>query len=61
MRKDEKTRKSRSEKKVAGFSSPSIFPAREPETVTQGGSTGIDHPKWRKTQGDGIIKDWEDK
>ena len=31
------------------------------ETVTQGGTRGIGHPMWRKTQGAGIVKGWEDK
>ena len=35
-RKDKKTRKSRSEKKVVGFSSASLSPARKREAVTQG-------------------------
>ena len=37
-RKDRKTQKSRSEEKVVGFSSASLFPARKREAVAQGGS-----------------------
>ena len=37
-RKDRKTRRSRSEEKVVGFSSASLFPARKLEPVTQGGT-----------------------
>ena len=37
-RKDRKTRKSRSEEKVVGFSSASLFPARKHEAVTLGGT-----------------------
>ena len=37
-RKDRETRKSRSEEKVVGFSSTSLFPTRKQETVTQGGT-----------------------
>ena len=37
-RKDRKSQKSRSEEKVVGFSSASIFPARKWEAVTQGGT-----------------------
>ena len=33
-----KDRKSRSEEKVVGFSSASLYPARKLETVTQGGT-----------------------
>ena len=45
---------------MVGFSSASLFPARKWEAVTQGGTRGIDHPMGRKTQGPGIVKDWED-
>ena len=38
--KDRKTRKCRSEEKVVGFSTASIFPARKREAVTQGGIIG---------------------
>ena len=38
-RKDRKSRK-RSEEKVMGFSSASIFPSREREAITQGGNHG---------------------
>ena len=37
-RKDRKTRKSRSEEKVLGFSSASVFPARKRDAVTEGGT-----------------------
>ena len=37
-RKDSKTRKSRSEEKVTGFSSAFLFLARKRESVTQGGT-----------------------
>ena len=60
-RKDRKTQKSTSEEKVVGFSSASLFLTRKWEVVTQGGTRGIDHPTWRRTQGVGIIKGWEDK
>ena len=33
-----KTRKSRREEKVVGFSSASLFPARKQEAITQGGT-----------------------
>ena len=36
--KDGKSRKSRKEEKVMGFSSASLFPARKREAVTQGGT-----------------------
>ena len=58
-RKDRKTMKSRSEEKVVGFSSASLFPARKREAVTQAGTRGIDHPMWRKTQGACIVKGWK--
>ena len=48
------------EEKVVGFSSASLFPARKLETVTQGGTKGIDHLTRRRTQGVGIVKGWED-
>ena len=38
LHKDRKTRKSRSEEKVVGFSSVSLFPAKKREAVTQGGT-----------------------
>ena len=60
-RKGRKTRKSRHEEKVVGFSSVTLFPARKLEAVIQGGTRGIGHPTRRKTQGDGIVKGWEDK
>ena len=37
-RKDRKTRKSRSEEKMVGFISASLFPTRKWEAVTQGGT-----------------------
>ena len=37
-RKDRKTQKSKSEEKVVGFSSASLFPARKREAVTQDGT-----------------------
>ena len=40
-RKDRKTQKSKSEEKVVGFSSASLFPAKNREAVTPGG-TGDD-------------------
>ena len=60
-RKDIKTRRSRSEEKVVGFSSTSLFPTRKREAVTQNGTRGIYHLMWRRTQGTGIIKGREDK
>ena len=42
-KKDRKTWKSRSEEKVVGFSSASLFPARKREAVTQDGTRGIEH------------------
>ena len=59
-RKYRKARKSRSEEKVVGFSSVSLYPARKREAVTQGGTREIDHPMRRKTQRAGIAKGWED-
>ena len=53
--------KSRSEEKVVGFSSSSLFPARKRNAVTQGVTRGIDHQTQRRTQGAGIVKGWEDK
>ena len=38
-RKGRKTRKSKSEEKMVGFSSASLFPARKREAVTQGGTS----------------------
>ena len=60
-KKDRKTRKRKSEKKGIGFSSASPFPARKQESFTQSGTTGIDHPTWRRTQGAVIVKGWKDK
>ena len=48
-------------KKVVGFSSASLFPARKRKVVTQGGIRGIGHPTRRRTQGSGIVKGWKDK
>ena len=36
------------------------YPQKKFEAVTQSGVRGIDHPTWRRTQGAGIIKGWED-
>ena len=60
-KKDRKTRKGRSEEKVVGFSSASLFPTRKWESVTQGGTRGIDHLMRRRIRGAGIVKGWEDK
>ena len=46
---------------MVGFSSAPLFPTRKWEAVTQGGTRGIDHPTWRRTQGAGIVKGWKDK
>ena len=51
MKKDSNTWKSRSEEKVVGFTSASLFLARKREAVTQGGTRGIDYPTRMKTQG----------
>ena len=58
---DRKTRKRRSEEKGMDFSSASLFPTRKRKAINQGGTTGIDHPMRRRTQGAGIFKAWEDK
>ena len=58
--KDGKTWKSRSEKKMGGFRSVSLFHARKWEAVTQDGTRWIDHPTLR-TQGACIVKGWKDK
>ena len=55
-----KDRKSRSEEKVVGFSSVSIFLPRKREAVTREPG-GIDHPTRRRTQGACIVKGWKDK
>ena len=52
MSKDRKTSKSRSEEKVVGFSSASLFPTRKRE----GGTRRIDLQRRRKTQEVGIVK-----
>ena len=45
---------------MVGFGSAFLFPARKWEPVTQGGTRGIDHLMWRRTQGANIVKGWED-
>ena len=57
-RKDRKMWKIKSEEKVGGFSSASLFPTRKRESVTQGGT--IYHLMWRRTQVTSIVKGWED-
>ena len=71
-RKDSKLRKKKSEEKVVGFSSASLFPTRKREAVPHN-EAGSSHPGWnyetkginylmrRKTQEAGIVKYWEDK
>ena len=59
--KDRKTRRSRCEQKVVGFSSAPIL-----RKETGGSYQGeiqrvIDHPTWRRTQGAGIVKGWDGK
>ena len=49
------------EEKVVGFSSASLFPTRKWKSVAQGGTRGIDYQTWRRMQGAGIVKGWEDK
>ena len=46
-----------------GFSSASVFPVRKWEAGTrvEQFKQGIDHLTWRRTQGAGIVKCWEDK
>ena len=56
-----KTRESRREEKVVGFRSAFVFLTRKRETVTQGGTTGIDQLTRRRTQGAGIVKGWKEK
>ena len=46
-RKDRKTQKSRSEEKVVGFSSISLFCTRKWESVTQGETMGTNNPMQR--------------
>ena len=58
-RKD-RTWKNRSEEKMEGFSSASLFPARKQEAVTHGGTRNIDHLTRRRNKGAGIVKGWED-
>ena len=61
-RKDRKTRKSRREEKVMGFTSASLFPVRKRDEVTQDETRGlIEYPTRRRTQGAGIIKGWNGK
>ena len=55
-RKDRKSQISKNEKKVAGFSSASLFPARKRKAFIQGRTRGIDHLTWRKAQGAGTSK-----
>ena len=50
-----------SEVQVVGFSSVSLFPAREWESVTQVETRGIDLLTRRRTQDAGIFKGLEDK
>ena len=45
---------------MVGFSSASLFPARNQEGVTKGGAQDIDQSKLR-TQGDSTVKNVEDK
>ena len=59
-REKRKKQKSRSEEKMVGFSSPSLFTARKWEPVTQDGTRGIDY-LMQRTQGASITKGWEDK
>ena len=59
-RKDKKTRKSRSEEKMVGFISTSLFLTRKREAVTKDGTRRIYHPMGRRTQGVSIVKGWED-
>ena len=35
--------------------------SKETGAVTQGGTRGLDHLMWRRTQGADIVKGWEDK
>ena len=58
-RKDRRTQKFA--EKVVSFSSASLLITRKREAVTQGGTRGIDWVTWRKTQGAGIVKGWEEK
>ena len=58
-RKDRKTRRSRSEERVVGFSSASLFLARKTGGNHPGWNhltKGIDLLTWRRTQGAGIVK-----
>ena len=50
-RKDRKIWKSRSEEKVVGFSSASLFPRRKWEAVTQGGTRGDRPPDAEENPG----------
>ena len=60
-RKDRKTRNSRSEEKIVGFSPTFLFHAKKWDAVTQDGIRRIDHLTPRRAQGAGVFKDWEDK
>ena len=50
-RKDNKTRKSKSEEKVVGFSSAFLFPARKREVIAQGGNYGDRPPEAEDNSG----------
>ena len=56
-----KTWRSKSEEKVVGFSSASLFLSRKREAITREETLEIDHPTRRITRGAGIVKGWEDK
>ena len=58
--KDRKTRKSRSEEKVVGFSSAFLFPARKQESHPEW-NQGDKPPDAEENPGSGIVKSWEDK
>ena len=46
---------------MASFSPASLFPAGKLEAVTHGETREIEHPMRRRTQGDGIVKTWDNK
>ena len=46
---------------MVGFSSDSLFLATKREAVTKGGTRGVDHLTLKRTQGNSIVKGWEDK
>ena len=56
----EENTKCRSDEKVVGFISASLFPASKLEAVTQGVTRRVHQPTQRKTQGAGIVKGWKD-